>query len=141
MPTQRMKGGGQFILFFPNWKINPLKLSPCPGYGALAWPAGVFCNRWNSRQTRQPCQRTSGKNVVDKIAPLRSAIFPIQTALFLRQAIIVSISSTAQKNPGNPPLGNRYAYLLYKAPWGAGRSMPAPSRATFKISVLVLHEV
>jgi len=40
------------------------------------------------------------------------------------------------KNPGNPPFANRYINPQNDKPWGAGRSMPTPSRATFKIIVL-----
>ena len=40
----------------------------------------------------------------DKIAPLRSAIFPIQTALFAPCFFVsISLFATAQKNPGTHP--------------------------------------
>jgi hypothetical protein len=52
-------------------------------------------------------------------------------------ALAVKAKSQKQrKNPGTPPLANRYIHSQNKAPWGDGRSMPTPSRATFKHSEL-----
>jgi hypothetical protein len=63
-----------------------------------------------------------------KLLRMRSAIFPIQTALFLRLAFISSVSFfvMAQKNPGTPPFINGYINPQNDAPWGAGRNMPTP---------------
>ena len=86
-----------------------------------------------------PSRRVGRKKKRRKLlrsASLHYAIYPIQTALFLRQAFIVSISLTAQKNPGTPPSQTVTFSCSMKHRGELVVVSPPRSRATFKISVL-----